>query len=115
MKRDMESVRELLLWMEAQDEWMFTYHHLPEMPDMNGSIAYAQMLLSGGLLESSQQGVVRISWEGYEFIEKIRDPEVWRKTKEGAASVGSWSVKLLGDVAAGFIRAKAIEFGLPIA
>ena len=114
MKREMEKVRELLLWMEAQDEWLFTYHDLPGLPDMNATIGYAQMLLSGGYLESTQQGVVRISWTGYEFLEKIGDPDIWQKTKAGAAEVGSWSIKLLGDLAAGFIRAKAIELGLPL-
>lgn len=114
MKRDMDKVRDLLLWMEAQDEWMFTYHELPGMPDTNGAIAYAQLLLSGGYLESTQKGVVRVSWDGYELLEKIRDPEIWQKTKAGATKVGSWSVKMLGDIAAGLIRAKAVELGLPL-
>ena len=33
MKRDMETIRSLLLWMEEQDTDMFAYFELPPMPD----------------------------------------------------------------------------------
>jgi hypothetical protein len=28
----------------------------------------------------------RLTWDGHEFLDAIRDPEVWRRTKEGVAS-----------------------------
>jgi hypothetical protein len=114
MKRDMDIIRDLLLWMEEQPEHMFLYGELPEFGPNYATIAHAQMLLSGGYLEQSQQQTLRISWEGHEFLEKVRDPEVWTKTKAGAAKVGSWSIKLLGDIATGYVRAKAGELGLPM-
>lgn len=77
-------------------------------------VGYIQLLLSGGLLESSQRSVYRISWAGHEFLDSVRDPEIWRKTKDGATKVGSWSLKLLGEMATGFVRAKAVELGLPL-
>jgi Hypothetical protein (DUF2513) len=115
MKRDMDTIRELLLWMEKQPDNVFFYADLPDMGGREFTIAHAQMLLSGGYLEQSQQRTLRVSWQGYEFLEQVRDPDIWTKAKTGAGKVGSWSIKLLGDLAAGYVRAKAAELGLPIA
>lgn len=114
MKRDMDTLRSLLLWMEEQETDMFILQMLPGLPDHYATVAYVQMLKSGGFLDQSSQGTLRVSWMGYEFLDKVRDPEIWRKTKDGAEKVGSWSVKLLADLATGYIKAKAVELGLPI-
>jgi hypothetical protein len=34
----------------------------------------------------------------------MRDPEIWRKTKEGASKAGGFTVSLLADLAKGLIR-----------
>lgn len=114
MKRNMDTVRDLLLWMEEKNEHLFLLGELPHMDTFNATLAHVQLLESGGLLERAPSSAYRISWSGYEFLDKVRDPEIWRKTKEGAEKVGSWSVKLLADIASGFIRAKAAEMGLPL-
>ena len=114
MKRNMDTVRSLLVWMEEQDSDAFMFQFLPNMPDHESTMAHAQMLISGGFIDVSHRYTLRISWAGHEFLDKVRDPDIWRKTKEGAEKVGSWSVKLLADIAAGLIRAKANELGLPM-
>jgi len=117
MKRDMDKVRSLLLALEEREQPYF----LTMSPELLGGIEnpsemveYLLMLTSGGLLEEKQRSTYRLTWKGHEFIDSIRDPEIWRKTKDGATKVGSWSVKLLGDIATGFIRLKAAELGLPL-
>lgn len=57
----------------------------------------------------------QLTWDGHEFLETIRDPEIWRKTKDGANKVGGWTVNLLAELGKGYLKAKAIELGLPIA
>lgn len=114
MKRNMETIRSLLLWMEVQDTDMFVFQMLPPMPDHESTMGHVQMLISGGFIDVSNRHTLRMSWAGHEFLDKVRDPEIWRQTKAGAAKVGSWSVKFLGELATGFIKAKAIELGLPI-
>ena len=42
--------------------------------------------------------------EGHEFLETIRDPEVWRKTKDGANKIGSYGIDLIKDLAKGFLK-----------
>lgn len=118
MKRDMEKVRSVLLALEEKK----TPYLLMVKPECLGGIEnsaemveYILLLKSGGLLEEEPRSTYRITWKGHEFIDSVRDPEIWRKTKEGATKVGSWSVKLLADMASGFIRLKAAELGLPLA
>ena len=42
--------------------------------------------------------------EGHEFLETIRDPDVWEKTKAGAGKVGSFGFDLVKSLAKGFIK-----------
>ena len=114
MKRDMEVIRGLLLWMEEQEDGLFSDLDMPPMPTEDSTFEHLQMLVSAGYL-AEKGGGFRITWEGHEFLDKVRDDEIWRKTKEGATKIGSWSVKLLGELAAGLLRQKAIELGLPLA
>ena len=51
-------------------------------------------------------------WSGHEFLDSIRDQEVWDKTKQGVKSVGSWTVSLVGELAKGYLKQKAIDIGL---
>lgn len=116
MKRDMDLVRDILLRMEAATENFHMYGEMTEghAADADRIIAHMQMLASGGYLQQRQSGVYEITWAGHEFIDTVRDPEIWRKTKAGADKVGSWSVKLLAELASGLITAKARELGLPL-
>lgn len=117
MKRDMDKVRSVLLALEAHDGPFVTTFDTPALGDTESgkeTVEYILMLQSAGFLESSQRSVYRISWSGHEFLDSVRDPEIWRKTKDGANKLGSWSLKLLGELAVGFARAKAQEIGLPI-
>jgi hypothetical protein len=114
MKRNMDTVRELLMFMEEHDAGLFIYQMLPPLPDAETTMEHVQMLISGGLIDQTHQKSLRISWQGHEFLDKVRDPEIWTKTKDKASKLGSWSVKLLGEIASGFIRAKAVELGLPL-
>ena len=119
-KRDMDLVRTILLGVEKDGT-----PALRQMPVVDGVdksiVAYhIQMMLEAGLVSAidassiSAKNYLEISltWEGHEFLENIRDPEVWRKTKAGAAKVGSFSLRLISDIARAAIAAKAQSLGL---
>lgn len=118
MKRDMDLVRQILLAVEGSSDLIvlsFTVDTDPQTKQF-----HLRLLQDAGHLsyEKSPAGGMygwRMTWTGHEFLDEVRDPEIWRKTKEGADKVGSWSIKLLGEIASGLIRAKAIELGLPLA
>jgi Hypothetical protein (DUF2513) len=44
------------------------------------------------------------TWRGHDFIDSVRDPEIWRKTKEGAQAAGGFTIELLRELAKGFIK-----------
>ncbi len=52
---------------------------------------------------------IALTWQGHDFLDSIRDPEIWQKTKTGAASAGSWTFNLLKDLATAYAKAKIRE------
>ena len=117
MKRDPELIRAILLKVEE--------HHDHIMPNIGAETHYqtlsghVNLLQDAGYLSPAQPTTrttygYRITWQGHEFLDTTRDTEIWAKTKNGAEKLGSWSIKLLGELAVGFVRAKAVEMGVPI-
>jgi DNA-binding transcriptional ArsR family regulator len=124
MKRDMDLVRELLLKLESNGNPPGTmvvidpYHGRFQIDGYSADqIAYHLSLIrEAGFIESpgSQRagmGVTfrRLSWDGHDYLDAIRDPEIWRKTKGSAEAVGSFTFDLVKDLAKGFIRTKIEE------
>lgn len=111
----MDLVREMLLWMETHDDRLILLNEFALFrDDRDLTLGHIALLKSGGFVDEPQKGVLRITWEGHEFLDKVRDPEIWRKTKEGATKLNSWGIKLIGEMASGYIRAKATELGIPL-
>jgi Hypothetical protein (DUF2513) len=130
MKRDMDLVRQILLHLEAEQTDMTAAgtlklegfqreavaHHLTLL-ESAGYINIIKRTKFSKVVDASYLQTVgyQLTWDGHEFIETIRDPEIWRKTKDGATAVGGWTVSLLAELGKGYLNAKAIELGLPIA
>ncbi|MFZ1741425.1 MAG: DUF2513 domain-containing protein [Pontixanthobacter sp.] len=111
----MDLIREILLWMEEQDNRLILFNGFKVFRDNSElTLGHLSMLMSAGFVDEPSKNQLRITWSGHEFLDKVRDPEIWSKTKAGAAKLGSWSVKVLGEMASGYIRLKAAELGLPI-
>lgn len=53
-------------------------------------------------------GLRKLTWEGHDFLDSVRDDEVWRKTRRGAEDAGAWTFDLIKDLAKGFVK-KQIE------
>lgn len=49
----------------------------------------------------------RLTYSGHEFLDTVRDPEVWRETKEAAKKIGASSVQLLWELGKGLVKLKA--------
>lgn len=72
-------------------------------------------LIEGGYIrgDADQDGSFALSgltWEGCEFLDDVRDPEIWRKTKEHAKSVAGVGFGFMWEVAKAEVKAK---LGLP--
>jgi len=118
MRRDMDLVRELLLRLEAipiqaGSAAMLSLNRPPLVLDGDDvdKIAYNLRLITDARflnLTRSQGadtiGILGLTWEGHEFLDTVRDPEIWRKTKEEAKKAGGFTVGLLADLATGLIK-----------
>lgn len=124
MKRDYDLIREILLKIESSSTPWFegvmqvdgyhdgvVSHHISllmdagfvkaiELPDAHTEYGF--------LLQDAE-----LKWEGHEFLENVRDPVIWRKTKAGATRVGTWSLPLLNELALGIIKKQVADLGIP--
>ena len=122
MRRDMDLIRDLMLALEALPESPGGVHQLIAGEGAVAIDAYSkdevayhlQLIEEAGLIRTfnaSFGGEVlfdRLSWAGHDFIDSVRSPEVWAKTKKGAEAAGGFTVDLLKDLAKGLIK-KQIE------
>lgn len=109
MKRDLDLVRELLFKLEAEpfdgNLWSLDPDGLGIDGRTHGEIAYHLVLLiDGGLLdgerEQSGQFVARkLTWAGHDFLDSVRDPKIWRTTKERVKEAGGFTIEILTGVA----------------
>jgi hypothetical protein len=122
MKRDMEYVRELLLKVEvapdviaqssgllparwtADDKLKLNYHLgmlIEETGFVTGIPAHTMAEPSWLRLQ--------LTWQGHEFIETVRDPEVWKRTKEGASKAGNFGLEFVIEIAKAYGKHVAKE------
>ena len=116
MKRDMELVRELLLFLEDKPDPAHLEADRFPMPCRSPSeiqyhlnLLYQAGFLNGEPIKSSTSDrLIKVlpfdlTWQGHEFLETVRDPEIWRKAKAGAASVGTASIEFIWGMAKALI------------
>lgn len=103
MQLDKDLVREILLAVEAHDEpegliVLTIEDHSPE------EVSYHVMHLNeAGLLVALNTGGIdrfrwqpqRLTYQGHEFLDTVRDGEVWRRTKAGAEQADGAGLSLL--------------------
>lgn len=118
MKRDMGLMRLLLLKLEELDEdGQSIYHYTSDDIQIDGytwsQVNYHYDLAEeAGLVDMGGSGVMngilfrRLTWTGHDFVDAVRDEDIWNKTKEGALAAGGFSFDLVKDLAKGFIRKK---------
>ncbi|MTC88019.1 DUF2513 domain-containing protein [Streptococcus uberis] len=120
MKLDPELIRNILLDFEE-------LHHYPtplaftdnsqfnrsKEYDVNVFIYHCKLLLDAGFIDWKPNFVwggklynsflYGITYEGHQFLDSIRSPEVWRETKTTAQKVGVFSLNFLSQTASQII------------
>ena len=122
MKRDPDLVRDILVQIE--DGWEYFSTTSDETAAILGTeneeslseeeaerIDYHMHLLVGaGFIETQGTGdgwiVNRITWAGHDFLDSVRDDEVWSQTKAGVKHAGGFTIDLAKELAKGLIRKK---------
>lgn len=118
MKRDMELVRKILLKIEEEYRSSSIINLRIDGYDME-TVAYHCRILNDAGLVSDYEGkyasnklymfwVGPLTWDGNDFLDKIRDNSVWHKTKEVITQKGLPLVlDTIKTVANAFITAAA--------
>lgn len=109
MKRDMDLIRELLLKLEALpirqggvvhitldendpgDDLRVEGFTIDQIEYHLNLIDEAGLIVGAGNRPMSGIFFRSLSWEGHDFLDSIRDPEVWRKTKNSVKEVGGFT------------------------
>ena len=120
MKLDKDLVREILLQVEASPEPMAMVEL--NIPDHSQEeIAYhVQILDEAGFIEALDLTTMadydwrprRLTYEGHEFLDTVRDAEAWRLTKETAKNAGVAGIKALFEIGKSYARQKLIDHGV---
>lgn len=89
MRRDMDLLREILLFIENQDVNSNRYNPITiEGHTALEILNHVQLMEQYGLLKdcsydlSCNTTVRTITWDGYDYLDKVRDNSVWKKTKD---------------------------------
>jgi hypothetical protein len=106
----MELVRNLLLEMEASEQqFLFVSRAIGRAAEPRDY--HLDLMRDAGLLAfaNTSGSAYRMTWQGHDFLDSVRDPEIWRRTLESAESAKGFTFDLLRDLAKGFIRTKLKE------
>ena len=125
MTRDMDLIREILLKLEAwplEAGQVFIIEPtdlVTVIPDYDvAQISYHMNLISAAGFINDGDGTsgpmlgflfCGLTWRGHDFLDSVRDPAIWKATKEGASKAGGFSLDLLGALAKGLLKKKIEE------
>lgn len=117
MRLNYDCIRDILIYIEDNTDYENEYVSSDELLtnlsyDKNTLFYHVDMISQAELVddvfyaEDEPQEVSRLSWEGHQYLDNIRDNGIWKIVKEKANSVGSLSLKLLIPLAESVIKQK---------
>ena len=122
MKLDKDLVRNLLLQIEAKPDPIGLIE-ITVAGHPREEVAYhIQILDEAGFIKaedlSSYDGydwrAERLTFDGHEFLDTVRDAKIWRRTKEIAKSTGVASVKALFEIGKSVAKQSLIAHGIDL-
>jgi hypothetical protein len=122
MKRDMDLIRQLLLkvealnlqqgttaFFEASASELQVEGYTPDQIAYNLDLLFDERFVKGerGM---TQFGIAGLTWQGHELLDDIRDPEIWRRTKERTKAIAGLGLSFVWEIAKAEIKT---TLGLP--
>lgn len=109
MERNMDLIRALLLKIAADPSLDGTRYYILRPSDVPGEHSQEEVnyhidqlfeaRLIAGNPKSDLPQVSRLTWQGHEFVDNIRDDGVWRNVKERLKGLSSVAFAVIGHVA----------------
>ncbi|MCJ2126789.1 DUF2513 domain-containing protein [Methylobacterium sp. J-077] len=124
MKRDMDFIRNILLDVEA-GKMQTRYEELIGKTDEENGLEldklryHYKLIADAGFVTcikdlSLGQVPIDLTWLGCDFVDTIRDDDVWRKTKSGASKAAGAGFGFIVELAKGYAKAELQKLGLPL-
>lgn len=122
MKRDMDLIRDLLLHIESDPLFDGQHWVTPATPSDMGisghsmeEIAYhLSLLIDAGYVKGQHAMLIptisQLTWDGHEFLDNVRDRDIWHKTKERIQGLSSVGLSVVAEIAKAEIKKR---LGLP--
>lgn len=111
MKRDDDLIRGLLFEAEASEDPLFG----PFDDEDEKRYEHARLLCDAGLFQQVQSGVFRMTNQGHDYLDAIRDDGVWKKTKEAVSTTGGVGLGIMKDIATAYVRQElSARLGMPL-
>jgi len=116
MRRDLDLIRELMLKLEALPVpagalFMFSAQdvavegHTRDEIDTHLQMIYdAGYAIGDGMMQSGQWTFRRLSPDGHDFLDSVRDQTIWRKTKAGLATAGGFTLAMVAELAKAYVK-----------
>lgn len=118
MKRDMDLIRQLLFAVE--EDPMFNGQNwgqpdiykkpLEEGMSIEAIDYHVELLIEAGFLKGQSRAgfgspvVNKLTWEGHEFLDNIRDQGIWSKTKKRLEGLPTVALGIVAEVAKAEIK-----------
>lgn len=110
MKRDLDLIKAILEHFEAKDDWKHEKDLEIEGYDIKLVSYHLQIMFEAGLINAeaitSETGRIydlvpfRLTWQGHEFLDNIRDKSRWKRIKQIVTDKGgSFSIELIKSLA----------------
>ena len=113
MKRDNEYLRELLFRIESDKKHIYLIRlAMPMSEEEQKEHHHLLLLCDDGYLKQidGTKSAFRLTAQGHDFIEAVRDDGIWEKTKRAVAeSGGSATFEMVKSIAMGFLKKKLSE------
>ncbi|MGD1025628.1 MAG: DUF2513 domain-containing protein [Candidatus Sulfotelmatobacter sp.] len=126
MTRDMELTRKLLLWVDGEPRLdgtpgrFLVFDNGTEVGAPDHSVAevayHLRLLVEAGFLLGKFHPVTgmpvisRMTWNGHEFLDNVKDSTVWENTKSRIAGLPGVALAVIAEIAKAEIKKK---LGLP--
>ena len=95
---------------EAQPGWLILIANQISMSeDARRKQYHVHLLCDAGLMLPVNSSAFRMTSQGHDYLDAIRNDNIWTKTKAGAASVGGVTLGIMKDIAIGYLKQQVTE------
>jgi hypothetical protein len=110
MERDMDLIRELLLKIDAEPALDGTHYYSFGPSDASGEHSqqeinyHIDLLFESGLIQGNPNStplplVSKLTWQGHEFVDNIRDAGIWKSVKARVGGLPTVALSVVSQVA----------------